>query len=328
MGLGVVEDLYRECYLGRPIPGSENVVQPRVLDLVMSLGPAVIPLGLQIAADPRPDQEYRRLFGLGILYRAGPAGLDSIAVLLDHKLPEVRHEAARMLAGNRSLEAARKLRPYVEDPQASVRMYALAGVADLPDSDLPDIFLKALNDPKSSPREWAVQALRSRYRPEMRVTIGRLARADYDNVRIAASETLLGQKEDHLARRLGRRYEKRIESEMSRLQRQGAWLVAAIVTGVCALFLVRPLFGTPTANLIGYASLLGFIWGGAFLGVSGAIEESVLLTWVPIGAAVGVALVSRSEGWRRGLRALLVGIAPFYGCFGVGWAWVWGYLGF
>ena len=340
IGESALEPLYNS-FLGDCIPERGQECVRASVELAARIGKPAIPKARSWAALAGYQNSSQRLFGRGVLVHLGPVGFDALADTLASTDEVARRENIASLVQYRTPEIAHRLRAYVEDKDPVVKAYAIAGASLAADASLVEVMSRGLDDSDSLVRETSVGGLEHHYEPRFRHRLAWIERSDPRwSVRDAATRALVAQQSDPLAQRLGRRYYSQplllIEEYVQNIRSYFFQLATGFILLLMANGTFRSNQGQARATFpqvaLALAAMLGIWWGALVRGTSGAEEESLVLKMLPICAVAGYFLrrkVRRVAVDASALRgAILRVFAAFYTSFGLGLAWVWGFLGF
>lgn len=340
MGVPAVEALY-ETSLGSLIAGLHEKFSMGSVELAAKVGEAAVPTARAMAMEGGYEAAGRRMFGRGILVRLGEPGANALVDALQSPDELVRRQAVSLLAPMRYRSVGVRLREYTRDRDFVVRAYAIAGASAAPDPELVELMFRGVADENSLVRQICITGLGDHYEPRFRRALAESVRSDSNRlVRNVASRALVSQTSDPLAQRLGRRYFSQplllIEDYAKTFRSYAAQMGTALVLLLMVAGAFRAAGGEGRATFQGVAlavaGVLGIWWGGLARGVTGSEENSLLFVVLPISVVFGYLLRYKTRRVPEGARALrgatLRVFGAFYVAFGLGFAWVWGFLGF
>jgi HEAT repeat protein len=315
-----------------------GLTRETAVDAVAQMGEPAFPVIQDALEDPRSALFE---FGTRVVVALQEKGQKATALLLplvDVPDADVRRNAVKLLARSPDRQASGALVKAMRDADPLTRMYAATGLGAIGDPAVIESLTEALDDPLAGTREAAIVGLWRMDAPRFGRKFGMIARSDPDvSVRNAAASSLLVSK-DPIARRLGRRYEpilvdpardRSISMRRYTLILLTSFGLISFMT-VTGTFLASRRSGRDrTRTAIGWSCALravGFFCGGILPHVTKLLELVMLLNVAPpaIGTAYAAAFVMGLDARK------LVGLASaaaFYLGYGLGWMWLWGYLG-
>jgi HEAT repeat protein len=286
----------------------------------------------------------------GVLAQMGTPAIEPLIALSRHPTSEVRVQTVTILA-NIYYKDPRVFSVFMEgltSENGAVRMYSAMGLGALRDHRTADGLLKALDSPSVGAREAAAYALAHIYEPRFLKPLVMMARNDPKSSARDAAANALKNSGDPLAKRLGLRYEPMDADPAGETAAILTYYLFFVVTG--GILLLVGCIGVPLARLdvlfiryvaFGFATLvcgpLGFAWGRLLMRISAEAERTLLFFVVPVTALLGFFLVAlvfitlhaigrRISGRLRCVILWSNAIAAFYAGYGIGWLALWGYL--
>jgi HEAT repeat protein len=315
-------------------PPQAQFMWEAALRAALDMGPPATPA--LVALLQGPPVKVRRVFAESALARLGSSAAPALAPLLIHPDGEIRQQAARALAQRPTPEAREALLSGLRSTDPDVRGFCAGGLVRLGDWQDAETFLGLLRDPSEYVRTVAAAGLARTYRPDHRLPLGRLACCDDSSlVRNAAARALVDAP-DPLAKRLGARYEPVRRSPVATpalvLRYLLGFLLTAAVLGMIGFATVSrgtEWVGSARAAVGTFAAgVVGLVWGGSMPHVVRAVELWFVCGLLPFVGILGVVAVRARAHQRAARTRMWIGVtAACYAGFGLGWVWLWGFLG-
>jgi hypothetical protein len=298
------------------------------------MGDPAIPVVMDGVKDPAGA-----LFGfctrvLARMQEQGRRATFLLVPLLGDPTEEVRRNAAALLANFPDPRAYDALVAALKSEDSAVRMYAAQGLGNLRDPRAVDTLLRSLGGSWGE-RRAAAAGLGRMYQPRFRIPLACMARNDSDSMARDTAANVLLYSKDPLAVRLGRRYK---PIALSPARQDAIALLYSLMLGASFVVVLGVMLGSVSAMrrresprwvIAGLAACVlgagGLLWGGVVPSVTAGVEHTLLLLVVPLAAAVACGIaIKRRAPW----PALAAPFGAFYAGYGLGWLWLWGYLGF